>query len=184
MLTQCVNFQYMSEGFFKNWRKSNLTKVECDWRETTDMVEWQALVATIPVKGTPPNAWPKFGPGFSLATIVSAHHNLVIYGVPFHTASGAWTNPGPEKRFYAPEDAIRTLAKSVVLKDDADVKKYLQEVPAENLDLPGKPGMKEWVEKTGKKAKLHRRGTEAEAKAWQVWKEWHEKQDTPTVEQE
>lgn len=179
MLAQCVNFQAMAIKFFERFRASGLTDAECDFREVTDMVEWQALVATIEVKadasGIPT---PFFEKGFSLATIVSAHHNLVIYGVPWASGDGLWTNPGPKKRFYAPGDAILQLAKSDPLINDAIVQAYLLDRTSESFDLKpaevlpgayGYPGMKDWVTQVGNiNLEPH-----LNSPAWQKWNEWH-----------
>merc|ERR1719210_1923026 len=72
------------------------------------MLDFQALVATIEVDDGVPNVVKR---GIPLSVLISAHHNLVTYGVPFVNDDGVWTNPGPSKTFYHPKEAISALAK-------------------------------------------------------------------------
>lgn len=212
MLTQCVNFQSNSINFWPYWntidghkpgvleavdpdkpfndddpvrikRDQPASVSHCDWKETRDMVDWQAMVGTIPIEGESGKAWPTFAPWdkeadgvrkiFSLSVIISAHHNLVTYGVPFVNSVGLWTNPGPAKRFYAPNAAIAKLQESPAFAEDETkslVKAWLDSDPV--LDLAGKPGMAAWVVESEQT-----RGTPPPGGDHDVWNQWHSGSD-------
>lgn len=121
------------------------TVSECDWRETQDMLDFQAFVGTIKIHDGVPQVT---ATGVPLSVMIAAHHNLVTYGVPFVNPDGVWTNPGPTKTFYVPEEAIMQLAPRLdEMSGDATVSTWASGKKAENkLDGGGVPGMKKWVE--------------------------------------
>lgn len=152
MLSQCVTFGTVSEAFFEHWRiklpvekesvgKSPATVSACDWREVTDMLDFQAFVATIKVKDDLPDV---SATGIPLSVIIAAHHNLVTYGVPFVNQDGQWTNPGPRKTFYVPEEVINMITTKLdQMSRDETIQKWLLTNP--NLDGGDVPGMAKWV---------------------------------------
>jgi len=152
MLSQCVNFGSVSKGFFDHWSmplpvgkesvgKNPATVSECDWRETQDMLDFQAFVGTIKVRDDLPDV---VATGIPLSVILAAHHNLVTYGVPFVNDDGQWTNPGPRKTFYTPEEAIMSLATRLdLISGDSVVTDWLRTEPL--LDGGDVPGMAAWV---------------------------------------
>jgi len=152
MLSQCVTFGTVSEDFFAHWRielpvrpesvgKSPATVSECDWKEVTDMLDFQAFVATIKVKDDLPDV---SATGIPLSVIIAAHHNLVTYGVPWVNNDGQWTNPGPMKTFYVPEEVISMITTKLdVMSQDDTIQEWLLTNP--NLDGGDVPGMAKWV---------------------------------------
>jgi len=172
MLSQCVTFGLMSKDFFDHWTtgESPATVSECDWREVTDMLDFQALVATFEVD----NGWPNVvKTGIPLSVIISAHHNLVTYGVPFVNSDGLWTNPGPAKTFYRPEKAIKSLAKRLDLMDESRdnlCQKWLGTNPNFHKEDEKMLGMSKWVHYMMMNFFSQPRKAEQLAK----WKEFHE----------
>jgi len=149
-----VNFGSISKAFWDHWvedlplttdsvGKNPATVSKCDWRETQDMVDFQAFVGTIKVK----DGWPDVASrGIPLSAMIVAHHNLVTYGVPFMNDEGKWTNPGPQKTFYTPAKAIESLAKRLDLMSNNTVATdWVRSGPT--LDGGNVPGMAAWVEK-------------------------------------
>lgn len=183
MLSQCATFGLMSKDFFDHWTvktplentslgESPATVSECDWREVSDMLDFQALVATFEVDDGVPNV---VKTGIPLSVLISAHHNLVTYGVPFVNDDGVWTNPGPQKTFYHPKEAISALAERL---DDMDESHVVQDWLAEsNLnffdnheDVDMVPGMSAWVRF------MRMNFFDTPRKKWQLdaWKKFHE----------
>lgn len=165
LISQCIAFQPWSQTFARSWIKGGYMRKACDLVETQDLLEWQKLTTKVPVTAMN-TSWrgarktpDVVSTGIPLSTIVSAHHNLVTYGVPFET----WTNPLPKdengeyigniglKRYYGPKDAIEQLAGSPLFEQDAEVKAWLAKNPElEPASVYRVPGMSHWVEKANK----------------------------------
>jgi len=163
----------------------------CDNQEVTDMKAFQLVVNSMPVESgdlslVGHDLEPTFiaGDGLLVPDVVStsipvsvlfvAHHNLVTYGVPFLAMDGKWTNPGPEKTYYAPPEAIQNLAGSALFKDDEDVQEWVQTFQRQwsavdkypNEGVGTIPGMTPWA----LKAKEQFAAADSES---DIWKEWH-----------
>jgi len=181
MLTQCVTFGSVSEAFWEHWKeplplqntsvgKAPASVSNCDWRETQDMVDFQAFVGKVKVKDGLPDVR---ATGVPLSVIFVAHHNLVTYGVPFLNDMGKWTNPGPKKTFYEPKNAIEQLAPLLdQWGGNTEVSDWLKN-NQDKLDVKNVPGMAAWVQM-------------AKEKKWDVprsmdkkveWLEFHELDD-------
>jgi len=185
MLSQCVSFGINSGGFFKRWRNqeppfsglsvgaSPTSVSQCDSQEVYDMINWQAFVATIPVVEVEdglrvPDITATQVP---LSVVLSAHHNLVTYGVPFMNTGGKWTNPGPQKTYYSPEEAIRTLAPAVdEISRDTVARDWLTKIRP-TLDVDNLPGMAKCVAAAKNKWALPHKEEDA-------WTRWHERSDS------
>lgn len=161
MLSQCVTFGMMSENFWNAWtdpgRKDPPSVSTCDWQEVGDMLDFQALMAKIKVNddGVPDlrslsEDTDKMMP---LSPLISAHHNLVTYGVPFSYSNRKVVVPGPNKAFYDPYEAIKGLAASLDKidgqeQDGQERGKIGQWVETNRNELDRDedyPGMKKWV---------------------------------------
>lgn len=150
-----MTFGSVSQAFFDHWTlslpvksadvgKFPTTVSECDWRETQDMLDFQAFIATIEVR----DGWPQVtATGVPLSVMIAAHHNLVTYGVPFVNLDGMWTNPGPAKTFYIPKDAIMQLAPILdKMSGGTQVTEWAQlKNASDTLDGGDVPGMAKWV---------------------------------------
>jgi len=157
MLSQCVTFGSTSQAFFDHWTVKlplqpadvgtfPATFSQCDWRETQDMLDFQTFVSSVKVK----DGWPQVtATGVPLSVIIAAHHNLVTYGVPFLNLDGMWTNPGPGKTYYVPEEAITALAPILDhMSGDTTVTDWVRaqkENSPTKLDVANVPGMAKWV---------------------------------------
>merc|ERR1719410_2937057 len=130
------------------------------------MVDFQAFVATIKVKDDLPDV---SATGIPLSVIIAAHHNLVTYGVPFVNKDGVWTNPGPQKTFYVPEEVISMITTRLdIMSNDQTIQNWLHTNPT--LDGGDLPGMAKWV--NFMKAGLYDHPWEVEQK--KQWVEFHE----------
>merc|ERR1719410_1886008 len=130
------------------------------------MVDFQAFVATIKVKDDLPDV---SATGIPLSVIIAAHHNLVTYGVPFVNKDGVWTNPGPQKTFYVPEEVISMITTRLdIMSNDQTIQKWLRTNPT--LDGGDVPGMAKWVKFM--KAGLYDLPWEVEKQ--KQWVEFHE----------
>jgi len=145
--------------------KSPASVSNCDWRETQDMIDFQAFVGHIKIRNDKPDV---IATGISLSVILVAHHNLVTYGVPFVNDDGQWTNPGPNKTYYTPKEAIVALAARLKnMSNDGVVDGWLKTNP--KLDVIGGPGMEAWADT----AKLHF-AEPRNMQARKVWEQFHE----------
>jgi len=184
MLSQCVTFGMVSKPWFDRWamkipvtqdsvNKNPATVSDCDWRETADMIDFQAFVASIKVEDDLPQVTAKNVP---LSVILSAHHNLVTYGVAFVNDDGVWTNPGPKKTFYIPTEAMELLAGALdAMNGNSELQTWLQQtwLQDEQVKLQAiadVPGMRKWVE-LAREQKWDVPKTMREKKAW---KDFHE----------
>jgi len=189
LISQCAAFQPWSSTFARSWIKGGYMRKACDLLETQDLLEFQIFTAKVPVTAQQAS-WrgarktpDVVSTGIPLSTIVSAHHNLVTYGVPFET----WTNPQGadgavgEKRYYSPKEAIEQLAGSALFQNDAEVKAWLATKPdLEPASLFRVPGMSHWVQKANKCfAKMGSKEGCAkylgsDDNFWEVWKSSHQ----------
>jgi len=185
MLSQCATFGTVSKAFWMHWEmdtpltgdavgKSPPTVSHCDWRETHDMLDFQAFAGSIEVKDDLPDI---VATGIPLSVLFVAHHNLVTYGVPFVNGDGQWTNPGPTKTFYTPKAAITALAARLEIMSDNDgvVSNWLLNSNPK-LDVMKGPGFTEWAEMA--KEKWSEPWTMEAQQAWQMFHEIDSDQDT------
>mmetsp|Transcript_1262 Transcript_1262/g.2649 ORF Transcript_1262/g.2649 Transcript_1262/m.2649 type:complete len:194 (-) Transcript_1262:291-872(-) len=149
-LLQCQGFNPWSMNYQFDWVDKGSMKYVCDNIETQDLLKFQQFTSLIPVvqrtsiSGTVKAIPEVTKTGVPLSTIIVAHHNLVTYGVPFET----WTNPGPEKRYYSPAEAIPALANSTLFRDGGNntvVDQWLAGADLEPEAVKDVPGMSRWV---------------------------------------
>jgi hypothetical protein len=141
MITPCLFFYRGPDAnIFKAWN------LKCDSQEIYDLLAFQDLTAKLPIKDLPsPTAYteklhiPEFT-AVPLSTIFVMHHNLVTYGVPCK-----YTVPGPEHRFYSPEQAVKMYAGSPLFKEDTVVQNWLSKTDFDPAIVKGAPGAKDWV---------------------------------------
>jgi len=177
MISQCSTFGSLSKAFWDHWEldvplssdsvgKSPATVSNCDWRETQDMIDFQAFVGHIKIRDDLPDVT---ATGIPLSVILVAHHNLVTYGVPFVNNDGQWTNPGPKKTYYTPREAIVALAARLesMSNNDGIVKGWLSTNP--NLDVTDGPGMQAWAEMAKREFTEPRK-----MQAKKAWEQFHE----------
>jgi len=174
MLSQCATFGTVSKAFWMHWEmdtpltgdavgKSPPTVSHCDWRETHDMLDFQAFAGSIEVKDDLPDI---VATGIPLSVLFVAHHNLVTYGVPFVNKDGQWTNPGPDKTFYTPREAITALAETLeIMSGDGVVSSWINGNP--KLDVMDGPGMTNWANNA--KLKFSKPQTLEAQKEWQTF---------------
>jgi len=141
LMSQCQAFQLWAPNY---WAEGGFMKETCDLIETQDLMDWQTLTNHIQVYGPDDDKLPNVSSsGVSLSTLFAAHHNLVTYGVPFE-----WVRPGPNKRFYAPEEAVAQIAKSKMFESDALVQKWYAAHKGKLVPdaIENMPGMAKWVQ--------------------------------------
>mmetsp|Transcript_3495 Transcript_3495/g.9382 ORF Transcript_3495/g.9382 Transcript_3495/m.9382 type:complete len:174 (-) Transcript_3495:64-585(-) len=141
MLTQCTTFQVSSISYWEDWHLKKRTLSKCDWREAQDLIAFQTFLAKVNAK----DGWPdltSFPVGLSV--ILAAQHNLVTYGVPFRDDEGQWINPGPNKTFYTPREAVQSVVASRLFEDDAAVQAWGASAGL-RWDVEHVPGMACWV---------------------------------------
>lgn len=148
-LLQCQGFAPWSTNFQYGWVEMSKMNHTCDNVETQDLLLFQQFTSLVPVSNRKSRsgvvkAIPEVTKtGVPLSTIIVAHHNLVTYGVPFQE----WTNPGPEKRFYSPTEAIPALANSTLFRlgGNSEVERWLTGTNLEPEAVRDVPGMSRWV---------------------------------------
>lgn len=181
-LLQCQGFSTWSINYQYDWVEQGKMKHVCDNIETQDLLAFQQFTSLIPVTHRASTsglvkAIPEVTKtGVPLSTIIVAHHNLVTYGVPFET----WTNPGPEKRYYSPTDAIPALANSTLFRDggnDTVVEEWLTGANLEPEEVEDVPGMSKWVRLAKTCFAIQERSQECDsilgAKFWDDWNTMH-----------
>jgi hypothetical protein len=93
--------------------------------------------------------------------------------VPFVNSDGLWTNPGPEKTFYRPQEAIKSLAERLDSMDESGdnlCQKWLGTEPNLQTEDEKTPGMSKWVDYMMMNFFHQPRKAEQLVK----WKEFHE----------
>lgn len=147
-IMQCLGFGPWSYNYQPAWVEDGYMSYTCDEVETQDLMNFQEFTTLIPVEakttqsGLTMQTPDVVATTIPLSTIIIAHHNLVTYGVPFEE----WTNPGPEKRYYTPEEGVKLLVNTDLFKDDEEVQTWYANVVLEPPDVKNVPGMAKWVE--------------------------------------
>lgn len=190
IMSQCNTFHPFTVSVYPTFVKEKYMKYQCDLIETQDMVDFQGLTNLIRTYGPQEYKLPNVtGAGVPLSTVLTAHHNLVTYGVGFE-----WVRPKPPdsstphvKRFYTAETVVEQLVGGPLFSDDAEVQAWYSQKKGslEPVAVAGMPGMARWVQLADKcfSTKTSRAECNATYAGWfEVWNETHpEGRDDPAI---